>query len=130
MIKQLKMRLFNFLLRHLYNLVVQDEVITVVYTDAQKGEGYLMLGGELGEDGKRRGGVRMAEGAQRQLVADAKAMLRLEGRQTLKKAICSLATEKLVQKSKTVDDMVAGKVMLYTMDIEEKLLEKIATLSQ
>lgn len=119
MLKALKVKLFNFLLRHVYNMTTEEDVLTVHFTDAVKKLGYILLNGE-----------RMDEGSQRELVADAKAMLRLGGRMRIKKAICADATEKLVIKSQTIDDMVAGKIMLYTMDIEEKLLEKIATLSQ
>lgn len=112
------MKLFNFLLRRVYNLTTLEGKIDVVFTSPQKDQGYIKIDGE-----------QLPIEEQRELVIQAKQMLRMKGRETIRRSMCADATDKLVNKSQTIDDMVAGKVMLYTIDIEDQLLEKIASLS-
>jgi hypothetical protein len=117
-LKKIKIKLFNFLLRNVYNLTTIDGLLEVRFTNKANGTGFIELDG-----------VRLPENEERELVAQAKQMLRMKGRKLIRKHMCADATNRLVNKSQTIEDMVAGKVMLYTLDMEQQVLERIATLS-
>jgi len=118
MLKALKVMLFNFLLRHVYNLTTLEGVIKIHYIDQAKTKGHISLNG-----------VMLKEGEERELIGDAKALLRIQGRERIAKAVRADATYKLINKSATIDDMVFSKAVLYTIDVEEQILQKISTLS-
>ena len=119
MIKALKITLFNFLLRYVYNLTTLEGVIRIQYTDKAQTKGVIYLDG-----------VKLKDGEQRELIADAKTLLRINGRSRIAQAVRADATYKLINKSATIEDMVFSKAVLYAIDVEEQILKKISSLSQ
>lgn len=113
------MRLFNFCMGYLFNLVTTDGVIEIKHIEHTKKKSKVYIGG-----------VELSAGERQELINDAKAIQRLGGYQKILNSMRASATIKLVNKSVTIDDMVAGKVLLYSVDVEQRLIHDLANLSQ
>ena len=118
-IKKLKMLVFNICMKYLFNLITSEGVITIKHFEPTKTKSKVLVSG-----------VELSESQRAELISDAKAILRLTGFHRIQLAMRAEATERLINRSTTIDDMVAGKVMLYSIDVERRLIEQLAALSQ
>lgn len=107
--KELKRRLLNFLLRHLYNSITEDDVLQTV-------NGKLLLEGRVLQSAER---YRIAMGAS--------TMKQLDFYELILKEMKMAANRKLYFTAATNEDMVFPRAVLWTIDVLEK---KIDTLSK
>ncbi len=119
MLKTLKRILFNFCMGYLFNLLTEEGIIEIKHVEVTKKKSKVFLSGR-----------ELPEGERRELIAGAKSIMQIDGFTKIHQAMRAEATDKLVNKSATIDDMVAGKIMLYTLDVEYRLLQRLANLSQ
>lgn len=109
--------LLNFVLKYLFNSLTEDQVMaTKSSTDAKGRKVYQIKVGE----------TYLPDGESKELGSEFRTILKLQAWQKLSADIRSQATDALVNKSKTVDDMVFSKAMLYTVDVMQKKIEALA----
>lgn len=104
---------------YLFNLLTDDGILEIKHVEPTKKKSKVYISGR-----------ELAQGERQELIADAKALIRIGGLVTIRKAMRAEATDKLINKSQTIEDMVYGKSMLYTLDVEESLIRRLANLSQ
>lgn len=114
--KHLKTKIQNWLLRHLFNAVTEEDFLQVIFTN-NKPVG-IIIGSE------RLEGKKCSE-YQKQ----AKAILSLPLWELVTKSMKHTANENLFKKAATVDDMMYAKAMLYTIDVIEKKFENLSNIT-
>ncbi len=115
----MKVVLQNWVLRDLCNTLVYDEMLKAQNVSVR---GVKVLEMTIGEDV-------IPELEARQIVEEAKVIkTRYTVLRRVNASMRTMATNMLVNKSKIVDDMVFAKAMLYTLDMQEKLLRDLSAL--
>lgn len=107
-----KRRILNFLLRHLFNAVTEDDIL--VYKP-ETGKMYI-----AGQEQT----YKTIEGFK----TDVYVMRDLPLWQQLKKDMQHVANKKMYLNSRTTDDMIFGKAMLHTLDVIELKMNRILKL--
>lgn len=106
----IKRRIFNFLMKHLFNTVTEDDVIQVV------GKYMVVEGRQVTAEFKR------------ELVSGAQSLERLLLWKQMVKEMKHVANKRMYMESTGDADMVAGKWILYAVDVMEKKISNIARL--
>ncbi len=101
----------NYLLRHLFNVVIREDVITTV-------KGVLYLGGR-----------KMSDNELRQLQAEVKALEGFRVWSIMTNSVRYIAQDKIFNKSLNFEEVMAGKMMLFNLDTIESIARKIKSLT-
>lgn len=101
----MRQRIANWLLRHLLNAIIVEDVLTV-------DKGRIFLGDELITDNERHN-----------LREEIKFIEKTRFWQICQETLKATAQEKMFNKSVDFDDMKFGKTMLYNLDIQRKLID-------
>ncbi len=117
--KWLKLALLNWVMCDLWKSCTDDSYLKV---DQTKGEIYLM-DSEDGKDGKK-----LPENEVRELIIEANTILKLPIFLKVNSSIKNTARGMIFVKSKTIDDIIAGKMLLWGIDVMEKKYQNIANL--
>ena len=105
--KHIKRKLLNYLLRHLYNAITEDDILEI-------------------RDGKIFQGKRQMTTAEIQsITAEAEMLKSMDLWKILIKGLKLEANHRMYQKSASYDDMYAGKMTLWTIDLMEKKVDNI-----
>ena len=107
--KFLKRKFHGLLVRHLFRLPTEEEILRI---DQQTGAIYL-------------NGTELDEPQKKELMNSAKALADLPAYSFLTRALIRHAGKRLYYESRTEDDIVAAKMMLYTVDLMEKMRDNI-----
>jgi hypothetical protein len=110
--KRLKIWALNWVCRNLLKAVVLDDVLTV---DSKTNT--LFLGKDL-----------LTEGQRRQLRQEAKDFERTLLYSILMNTPANQARKIVFERSVSFDDIWSGKMMLYTIDLQEKIVQKLSTI--
>lgn len=105
--KRIKRKILNYLLRKLFNTVTENEVL-----------GYHK--GKLYFNGKM-----LVESDAKQLIVEAKAIQEMLLWEYLTKNMKWLSNKKMYYDSSCDNDMLAGKMMLYAIDLIEKKVKNL-----
>lgn len=100
----------NLLVRHLFNLVTEDDVLRMV------GRTITFQGQTLSKEMVLK------------LAADAKTWRDSMLWQVLATEVRFKASERMFEKSMSVDDMLAGKMALYNLEVIEKKIAQLSNL--
>jgi hypothetical protein len=104
-----KRKILNYLLKNLFNTVTEDDILRL-----RNGKLY-------------RGNIIVSEAFKNDLINSAILIRDLDAWKEVLKDLKFLANERMYNKSVSVDDMIFGKAMLYSIDLIER---KIKNLSQ
>lgn len=107
---KLKIRLQNWLLKHLFNAISEDDILQY-----HKGKFFLK-------------GVPLDDRATGNFVNQANSILKTQLWKHLTDDIKYIANQRMYEKSTTIDDVIFGKAMLYNIDILERKLERLSKL--
>ena len=107
----------NKLLSYLFCIFTEDDFLQVKFTDKDQKRGVVY-------DGKKPLEAKHAL----ELASQARVILQFEMFQKLEASMKYSANEMLFNKSKNEEDMIAGKMVLYSLDIFRKKLESISKL--
>ncbi len=118
-IKTLKIRLLNSLLRHLFNTFTVGEFLTVQVIKDSKGK----LNSKVWA-----GKFQLPDSDANLMGSEARSIQKMLVWRRVVDDMKSQATDALVNKSKIIDDMVFSKAMLYTLDMLEKKLEQLSNI--
>jgi hypothetical protein len=105
---KIKPELANLLFRHLFNGVTEDEVLSVV------GKDFYYCGKILSNEQKRG------------IIEEAKMINASTLWKFLLNEMKYSANDKIFNKSTTPDDIIAGKMVLWTLEIMEKKIDKLS----
>jgi hypothetical protein len=105
---EIKPELANLIFKHLFNGVTEDEVLTVV------GKSFYYCGRLLSDDEKRG------------IISEAKMIQASVLWNFLLNEMTVSANEKIFNKAVSPDDILAGKMVLWTLDIMKKKIAKLA----
>jgi len=108
--RKIKIRILNYLLRHLFNAITPDDVMV------QMGENLI----------KNKNKVN--QGEIDVLREEAKYILKSRIWEELQNRVKLAANERMYNKSKNFDDMYFGKAILYSADVYEKILKNLSKL--
>jgi hypothetical protein len=108
--KRLKTWLLNKSLKMLYNTVSEDDILRMRGTK-------LYIGDKMLTDGDRRS-----------IKSGAVSIQSLETWKLLVKEMKYMSNKQMYENSSTVDDMIFGKAMLYTIDMMEKKIRNLSKL--
>jgi len=117
MLKRLKNSVLNYLLKHLYCAIISEDFLQIKFLDKQKKTGVLIEGGE-----------ELTRAHTVNLASEARTIRQLEIYRKVMQSMKYCATEALFLRSKTTDDMIFGKAMLYTLDVLDTKLKNIGEL--
>ena len=106
----MKQKIINYLLRHVLKAIVADDVIWIVNNQ-------VFLGN------REVSGVELNN-----FISDARFLQENQLFQVIKNRLISDAHEVMFNKSTSYEDMNSGKMMLYNLDVQEKIIDKIANL--
>jgi len=107
---KLKTKLLNYLLRHLFNAISEEDVLQY-----HKGSFYLK-------------GAKLDDRATGNFINQANSILKTQLWKHLTDDIKYVANQRMYEKSTTIDDVIFGKAMLYNIDILERKLERLSKL--
>ena len=114
-----KVALLNFVLRHIWNGLTEDDILSIRTQSTPKGEKMIEI---------YMGLNRIPDDEAKQFGTDARLITKLPVyKKVLSHARADLK-DRLVNKSKIVDDMVFCKAGLYTLDVVENTFKKMADL--
>lgn len=108
--KKIKIIILNRLIKHLYNGITEDDILT------QKGTNLVV------------GGSPLSNQAVQTLKSDAEWIKNMELWKLMTKCMKYEANKMMYEKSTNCDDMIFGKAVLWTIDVMEKKVNKIAKL--
>ena len=108
--RRLRYWVANWLLKHLFNAVTEDDILKV------DGRHLTFRGQPLSQ-------VQVAE-----LKSGAESLQRLHFWQLLTAELQHEANRMMFEKSKTVDDLLFGKAVLYTIEVMKKKINQIANI--
>ena len=112
MIKKLKLKIINILLKNLFNAVTENDILKIV-------------GNKV-----RIGGVFYQQKQLEEIASEARVIINLELWKQLVKD-CKYEANKTMYKNSThIDDLFAGKMMLHTINVIEIRLARIAKIKQ
>lgn len=111
----LKRRLSNFALEYLLNAVLPERVLEV--KEIAPNQKQVYLGGEI-----------LSDSALNNLVAEAKWWESSNLNEILIETLKRDAEKRMFEKSMTIQDMLAGKMLLYSIDVQRKLIAFLAKL--
>lgn len=104
----MKRKLQNWLLKKLFCVITLDDVIQV------KKDKTLWIGKK-----------QIPQAKARQLIAEAMQINQLELWKFMRNNMRYLANQEMFNKAKTIEDILAGKMMLYTLQLQENLLNAL-----
>jgi hypothetical protein len=107
---RLKVLASNYLLKHLLNAITEDQILI------HNGKKFIV------------GGKELPEADYRDITSGAQAIKSMYVWQLLCKEMKYHANEDIFNKSQTIDDVMFGKAVLYTVDVMEKKLDKLSKL--
>lgn len=116
---KIRMRLMNFLLHSVCNTMTFDEVLSITRKRTPDGKEILEM---------KIGDKLMPDTELKVMIADCSQIKKLHAWSKLLADMRSHATERLVNKSESIEDMVFAKAILYTLDVLEKKVDQIAVL--
>ena len=105
--KKLKIKIFNYLMRSMFNAITEKDVLRI------KGK-KIVIGDRVLADAEVRG-----------LKGEAADMETIPLWNYLKKDMKHIANKKMYRESQTVDDMIAGKMILFTIEVMERKIDNI-----
>ena len=109
--KYLQRKLIRFLANHLYNALTEEDVLQ------KKTRGGIMYRGRLlGAEEKEK------------LIADARQFKNSIIWRMLKDEVVYQSQNRMFRKSENINDIIAGKLMLHSVDVIDKSIEKISNL--
>lgn len=101
----MRQRIANWLLRHLLNAIVIEDVLKIE-------RGQFIIGGQAMQENERAA-----------LREEARFVSKTRLWQIMQETLKATAQEKMFEKSVDFDDMKFGKTMLYNLDIQQKLID-------
>lgn len=107
---RLKVIIANYLLKHLFNTVTADEILR------HNGKEFII------------GGHKLSEAEARDIISGARAMKQMTVWQLISKEMKHEANKDIYEKSSTIDDIIFGKAILYSIDVIESKLNKLSGL--
>jgi len=107
---QIKITILNWIVKNLFNGITDDDIL---HHDGQT----LYLGKKP-----------LSQRDVKEIVTGAKVIQEMYAWQLISKELKQIANQTMYEKSKSVDDMVFGKVMLLVIDLIEKKLKKLSSL--
>ncbi len=107
---KIKIKILNYLVKHLFNGVTDEDIL---HHDGQT----LYLG-------KKPLSVRDVK----EICNGAKVIQEMYTWQLISRELKQIANQTMYEKSKDIDDMIFGKVILLVVDLIEKKLSKLASL--
>jgi hypothetical protein len=107
---QIKITILNWIVKNLFNGITDDDIL---HHDGQT----LYLGKKP-----------LSQRDVKEIVTGAKVIQEMYAWQLISKELKQIANQTMYEKSKSVDDMVFGKVMLLVVDLIEKKLKKLSSL--
>lgn len=116
MLKNLKLRVSNYLLRYLFNAVTEDSFLQIQFDTKNKNNVIL------------KGGEPLHESKIQELAQESRAILRMSVFQLVLDSMRWTSNDMIQNKSKNIDDITFGKACLYTIDVLEKKIANIAKL--
>jgi len=108
--RRYKVIIANYLLKHLFNAITEEEILK------HNGKKFIV------------GGKELPEADYRDITSGARAMKEMYVWKMLSKEMKWNANKDIYQKSQTIDDVLFGKAVLYTLDVMEKKLDKLSQL--
>ena len=102
---KIKRRLQNWLTKKLFCTISVEDVLEV------RKDGSLWIGNKI-----------LPENKAKEFIAQAKLLTELDVWRFMKNNLRYLANQQMFNESKKVEELIAGKMMLYTISIQEKLL--------
>jgi len=112
MMKKIKRKILNKLLSYLFNTVSEDDII--VYN---RKRGLILVGGK-----------ELSNKNINNLKTEIKILKELEWWKIMENEMKYVANKVMYEKAKTVDDMIFGKAILYTIDIMNKKMDDFLNL--
>lgn len=106
----LQVEFINYLVKDLFHAVTTEDVIRV------KGPNVFI------------DGVALTNGDKMELINGAKALRELMVWNVLMREMRAVAGRRILEDSKTIEDIVFGKAMLYALDVLEKKVEHLSVL--
>jgi hypothetical protein len=107
---QIKITILNWIVKNLFNGITDDDIL---HHDGQT----LYLGKKP-----------LSQRDVKEIVTGAKVIQEMYTWQLISRELKQIANQTMYEKSKSVDDMVFGKVMLLVIDLIEKKLKKLSSL--
>lgn len=112
MLKTAKLAILNWCLKHLFCAATVNDVLVVK---------------RVGQDKEIwRGNTMIPLPEMKELQSQAKTLLKFGVYSDIMQSLKGTANQMLFEKSKTTDDMIFGKAMLYTLDVLDQKLKNIA----
>lgn len=116
--QNLKRRIANWCLRHLFNAITEDAFLQVQFFKSAKGEsGKIFVGNK-----------ELPLNEVKEFAVQARTLLKFNVYRRVTDSMKWTANEMMYQNSKNADDILAGKMVLYALDVLNKKLENIAKL--
>ena len=106
----LQKKLINLLARHLFNSVSFDDILSVR------------------KDGIWLNGRKLSDADVKQIKSEAGALKRFLLWGLLNNELKLAANMRMFEKSQTVEDIVAGKLLLYQVNVQKEIVERISDL--
>lgn len=108
----------NYLLKHLLNTATEDDFLQIKYLDIKKTKSIIIKGGkEISEDEKQN------------YVSEARTIIKLRLFKDIMESMKWTANERIFNNSQKDADIVYGKAMLYTLDVLQKKLDNLSSLT-
>ena len=108
-------RFRNWLLKHIFNAVVIDDIVSF------EGRGTKFL--------VKINGITLTDQELRSLREESRYLVNTRIWKLITSTLADDAKQRMFEKSKNFDDMVAGKMALYTVDMQNKMVDIIANRS-
>ncbi len=108
--KKIKIKVLNWCIKHLWNGLTEEDVLVVV------GKNVIMRGEMVSPE------------ARSEITSGAKAFINFPFWNLLRQEMKIAANRKIYNESVTVDDMIFGKAVLWTLDVMQKKVENLSKL--
>jgi len=107
---RLKVKIANYILKHLFNTVIADDIL--VYNPNDK---TFQVAGKT-----------LPAGDKQDIISGARSIKNMYVWKMINKDMKYQANKLIYEKSKNVDDILFGKAMLYTLDVVDRKLENLS----
>lgn len=104
---KIKLKLFNYLMKNLFNTVTEDQILKIYNNKVTIGN------------------VELSEKDVRGLKSEAITIQSLPLWQYLTGSMKYIANKRMYNDSKSIEDLIAGKMILFTLEVMEKKIDNI-----
>ena len=108
---RLKVKVLNYVVRHLFNGITDDDVLAL----NKKGEVYV-------------NNLLLPKENVKGMASGARSLAKMEIWKILNKEMKNIANQKIYITSSSIDDIIFGKAMLYNLEVLNKKIENLSRL--